>query len=217
MRYHADAQTIDLKALQARLTGTDLIPSQEPLLDGMADKTAAPGKADIRTMADLLSALKTKQSLAALAETSGVAEPYLQLLRRAINGFFPKPRPLKEIDWVEKDAVSRLAKAGIKTTQQLFEAALDDAGGLAEKTGVARNTLEDLLTIASLCRIQWVAPSFARVLVAAGYRDAAAIARADPEVLAREIEEANAGARFYKGKVGLRDVSRLVTAAGYVE
>lgn len=216
-RYHPDAQAIDLKALQARLTGTDLIPSQQPLLDGMAETMAALGEAGMHSMADLISALKTKKSLAALAETSGVGEPYLQLLRRTINGFFPKSRALKEIDWIAKDAIARLAKAGVKNTQQLFETASDDSGGLAKRIDVDPGILEELLTIAGLCRIQWVAPSFARVLIAAGYRDAAAIAKADPETLTGQIEQANQGARFYKGKLGLRDVRRLVMAAGYVE
>ena len=216
-RYHADAKAIDLKALQARLMGTDLIPSQEPLLDNMSDKMAAISKAGLQSVADLRSTLQTKPSLTALSQNSGVPEPYLLLLRRTINGFFPKPRSLTEVDWVNTNTITRLAKTGIKNTQQLFEAASDDADGLAEKTGVARRTMGDLFAIAGLCRIQWVAPSFARVLVAAGYRDTAAVAKADPEALAREIEEANAGARFYKGKVGLRDVWRLVAAAGYVK
>ncbi len=52
MRYYLDEQTIDMAALQKRLRRTDLIPSQEPLLDGMAENAAAISKAGVVSLAD---------------------------------------------------------------------------------------------------------------------------------------------------------------------
>lgn len=214
--YHLDATTIDLAALGKRLQATDLIPSQEPLLDGFDAKSTALGAADIRSVADLRLALKTPKSLASLSAQTGIDAGYLRLLKRTIEGFFPKPRPLKDWDWVSDAVASGLVKAGIANTRQLFEATRDGAQGLAEKIGVDVIALEEPAAVADLCRIQWASPNFARALVAAGKTSPAAVAKADPNALYQALIDANEGARFYGGKVGLRDVRRLVDAARYV-
>ena len=214
--YHSDARAISLDDLQDRLLSTDLIPSQEPLRNGLAEKMEAIRAAGVQNVADLRAALKRPKPCAALSESAGVDVTYLRLLQRAINGFFPKPRPLKDIDWLGSDAVAGLAKAGITNTEQLFDAANDGKADLAKRTGVKRKTLEEFTAIADLCRIQWVSPVFARVILATGLDSAAAVARAKPETLCDAMVAANADAKFYKGKVGLRDVRRLVKAAAYV-
>ncbi|MEM8681974.1 MAG: DUF4332 domain-containing protein [Pseudomonadota bacterium] len=202
--------------MQKRLQSTDLIPSQEPLLEGLAKKMSSIRKAGVQSTADLRTALKTKKSLASLAESSGLDTGYLQLLRRTINGFFPKPRPLKDIDWLDKKTLNGLNKAGIKDTREIFEEASGGAAKLAGRTGADRKALLEFVKISDLCRIQWVSPTFARVLVAAGYNNAAAVAAADSEALCNAISAANENAKFYKGRIGLRDVRRLVAAAAYV-
>lgn len=214
--YYLEEHAIDLDALQERLRSTDLIPSQKPLLDGMAEKARSISKTGVTSLAELRSALKTEQSLTLLSRKSGVDANYLQLLRRVINGFFPKPRPLKDIVWLEADTVNNLNKAGMKNTRQLFDAASGGAAELIKQTGIGQKDAQELLSISDLCRIQWVSPTFARVLVAAGFRTATAIAGANPEALFQAITKANRDAKFYKGAVGLRDIKRLVTAARYV-
>lgn len=214
--YCWDEKSIDLGALQERLENTDLIPSQEPLLDGLADKMAALRTAGITSLATLRVALKTPKSLASLSKNSGIDSNYLRLLRRAINGFCPNPRPLREIDWLDNSVLVKLKKAGVTNTRQMIDATSSGATGLAEKTGIDVGDVTELLAISNLCRIQWVSPTFARVLVAAGAPSAEAVAKADPEALFQAIGKANQGAKFYKGKIGLRDVRRLVTAATYV-
>ena len=216
MRYYIDEHSTDLSALQERLESTDLIPSQEPLLDGIAEKISSIREAGVQSLADLRTALKTERSLTLLSKSSGVGSNYLRLLRRVINGFFPKPRSLKEVDWLDENSVVSLNKAGIKNTQDLFDAASDDAPGLAKRTGIDQKEILEFLSIADLCRIQWVSPTFARVLVAAGFANAIAVAEANPESLFQAIAKANDNAKFYKGKIGLRDVKRLVVAATYV-
>lgn len=216
MGYHLDEHAIDLDALQERLKGTDLIPSQVPLLDGLTENTRSIGKAGIASLADLRSALKTEKSLGLLARRSGVDAGYLRLLKRTINGFFPKPRPLKDIDWLATPAVAELNKAGIKDTRQLFEAAIAGSETCAGQLGIDDKDAQELLAVSDLCRIQWVSPTFARALAAAGMANASAVAGADPETLFEAIKDANRDARFYKGTVGLRDIRRLVAAARYV-
>lgn len=215
MPYHMDDGSMDLGDLQKRLEDTDLIPSQLPLLEELDEKMSAFKAAGIHSVADVRAALKTPKSLESLSQRSGVDPDYLKLLNRTIGGFFPKPRSLGEVDWLDSDTVARLRDAGIKNTQQLFEASTADTADLVAQTGADPNDLQELAAISDLCRIQWVSPSFARVLIVAGFESPAAIADADPDGLFEALVQANEGAKFYKGKVGLRDVRRLVAAAAY--
>jgi hypothetical protein len=50
----------------------------------------------------------------------------------------------------------------------------------------------------------------------AGYDSAAKVAAADFEDLHQALIRVNEGNRFFKGKIGLRDIKRLIQAAGYV-
>ncbi len=160
--------------------------------------------------------LKSKKLLVSLAEESGIGADYLVLLRRAVEGFFPKPQPLKVFYWVDNETVDKLEKSGVKNTRQLYEAAAADPNVLAENAGLESTDLSELVALADLSRVQWVSPTFARTLLVADFSSAAAVHRAAPEALCEAIMQANENERFYKGKVGLRDIKRLITAARYV-
>ncbi len=110
-----------------------------------------------------------------------------------------------------------MEKVGIKNTLQLHDA--NDVGNktLTERVGINQKKLSEILALSDLSRIQWVSPTFSRVLVAAGFTDAANVSKADPELLYKAVIRANENARFYKGKVGLRDIKRLIAAAAYVQ
>ncbi len=216
MRYYIDANSTNLDYLQARLQATDLIPSQQPLLTDMVKKMDSLQKAGINSLDDLRTSLKNKKTLASLADNSGVDSDYLVLLRRVVESFFPKPQALKVFDWLDKRTIDTLKRLGANNTRQLFEAVSSRNHAYAKNTDLNKKVLSELISLSDLSRVQWVSPTFARVLVAAGFTSAAAIAKANPEVLHDAIMRANKDARFYKGKVGLRDIKRLVTAAAYV-
>lgn len=216
MKYYADEHSIDLNALQERLRTTDMIPSHEPLLDELAEKLTSIKAAGVDSLADLRTKLKTEKSLTLLSKNTGIDGNYLKLLRRVTNAFFPKPRPLKDVDWLGTDAITSLGKAGINNTRQFFDAAFNGVADLADRTGISQNDALQIRTISDLCRVQWVSPTFARALAAAGFTNAAAVAQASPEAVFNAVAKANKDEKFYKGKIGLRDISRLVTAATYV-
>ena len=53
MRYYIDEQLTVLNGLQGRLQCTDLIPSQEPLLEGITENMLAARMAGVQSLADL--------------------------------------------------------------------------------------------------------------------------------------------------------------------
>lgn len=216
MAYHMDFSKTSLADLKAKLERTDLIPSQLPLMEGIDGKLAALKRAGVSSLEDLSRSLKGKRGPAALAEASGVEEGYLVLMRRAIEGFRPKPVGLGEYPGIPPSVVRALEGAGIRDSKALFEAAPDAkaAAALARRAGVPAAELRELLCLADLSRIQWVGAAFARALYAAGYRSPRDIAAATAEAVYEAAVRANADGRYYKGKVGLRDMGRLVALAG---
>jgi len=216
MSYFVNEDSTNLDYLRERLEATDLIPSLLPLLDNLTGKMDTLKKAGVKSLANLRIRLKTKRTLTSLAEDSGIDSNYLVLLRRVIEGFFPKPPLLKVFDWLNRETVAKLDRAGIRNTQQLYEAAQSGIDELAKKAGLKKEDLPEFLALSDLSRIQWVSPTFARVLTAAGFTSAAMVATANPEALYEALIRANNNARFYKGKVGLRDIKRLIAAAVYV-
>ena len=216
MAYHLDFSAMSLAALKAKLERTDLIPSQLPLLDGIDKKLAALGKAGIKNLEDLSRALKGAKGPSALASATKVPEGYFVLLRRAIDGFRPKPARLSEFPGIDPKLIDALVVFGIRDSKTLYEAAPDAkaAAALAKEAGVDAKALGELRCLCDLSRIQWVGPTFARALFEAGFVGAARVAAAKAEEVYEAVLAANEGSRYFKGKIGLRDIGRLVILAG---
>jgi hypothetical protein len=218
MAYHIDAEHISLDELQKRIEATDLVPSRASLLEKMESKMKALKQQGITTLARLRNELKTSKRLEALANATGIEAQYLTLLRREFESYFPKPFALKSFDWLPRSEIAKLERNGIKDTAALYEATTSrqKRTTLATSTGIDVTLLEALAQLADLTRVQWVSPTAARMLVEAGWSSAAGLARTDADELCEALARVNAGNRFFKGKIGLRDVKRLIHAAQYI-
>jgi hypothetical protein len=218
MGYHIDFSKMTLADLRKRLQGVDPIPSQLPLLDGMAAKLAALKKAGISTVEELSLSLKGAKGIDRLAEASGIEEDYLVLLRRAIEGFRPKPQPLAGFPGIDEKAVAALRGAGIRDSAALYAVALarKERAALSRKTGVSLSVIGELARLSDLCRIQWVGATYARLLLNAGYDGPAKIAAADPETIRQAVSKANASLKLSKAEIGLKDSARLIALAGFI-
>jgi len=218
MAYHLDAEKVSLDDLQKRIEATDLVPSRAALLDGLGMKMKALEQQGITTLADLRKELKTTKRLEALAQSTGIETGYLTLLRREVEGWFPKPFPLKDFDGLPNSEVAKLERAGIRDSAALYEATDSQSrrAALAKSTGVDGDILETLAHLVDLTRVQWTSPTAARMLLEAGCNSAHKLAGMDADELYEALARVNAGNKFFKGRIGLRDVKRLIHAAGYV-
>ena len=218
MAYHMNAETISLDDLRRRIETTDLVPSRTSLKDQIGEKMQVLEMQGIKTLAALRVELRNPRRLAALAQATGLDADYLNLLRREIEGYFPQPASLNEFDWLPGEEIEKLKDQQIRDTAALYEitCSVHKRSDLVNKSGVDSAVLEVLAGLVDLMRVQWVSPTFARMLLAAGYASAATLAAARAEALYDALAQINAGGRFYKGKIGLRDCMRLIQAAGYV-
>jgi hypothetical protein len=211
-----DEEKTTLDDVRRRLEATDLIPSHEPLLEGISRRFAALERCGCRSQQNLRARLKNAKAVAALAKDTGIPGQYLTVLRRAVEGFFPKPQPWAAFPWLPVGTIAKLETVGLQTTDELHHAARRGRAALARKTGLPAKDLAEALALSDLSRIQWVSPNVARTLVAAGFARASEVASANPESLCQTVAEINQGRGFYKGKIGLRDIKRLIVAASYV-
>jgi predicted flap endonuclease-1-like 5' DNA nuclease len=218
MPNYLDAENVSLGDAKKRIEESDLVPSRAPLVDGIGKKIKALEGRGIATLARLREELKTAKRMEALARDTGIGPPYLALLRREIESWFPKPFPLKDFNWFPKVEISKLEKAGIRDSASLHEAAGSARirAALAKSARTAPGFLEALSRCADLTRVQWVSPTAARMLMETGCDSAAKLAASDAEKLCDALERVNSGGRFFKGKIGLRDVKRIIRAAGYI-
>ncbi len=218
MNYHIDDEKIHLDELRKRIEATDLVPSRKSLLEEIAAKFKTLASAGLATLAGLRHELKNVKRLDALAAKTGIDKQYLTLLRREIEGYFPKPAALKKFDGLPQAVIEKLELNGLRNAADVYEAtrSAEDIAALAESTGVEASMLETLSRWADLTRIQWVSPLTARMLADASYDSAEKVAAADPENLCEDLDRVNAAGRYFKGKIGLRDIQRLVSAAGYI-
>lgn len=210
-----NSREISLDDLQKRICGTDLIPSRASLLDGLEEKIDLLKKHGILSLAVLRNELKTSKQLAALSSATGINEPYLTLLRREIEGYFPKFFALKEIDWLPDQDIKKMEQAGLKNAADLLQ--VKDPAGVSVSCGLEVKMLEDLIRMAHLTRIQWVSPLFARMLLEAGYDSPVKVASADPDQLCIAIRQINEKNAYFNGVIGLRDIKRLVYGAIFAD
>lgn len=218
MPYHIDAEKVSLNELRKRIEETDLVPSRASLIEGIENKFETLEKQGITTFAELRNELKNHGRLEAISNATGINAQYLILLRREIESYFPKPFPLKDFDWLPPKEIEKLKKKGIHNIADLYNAtnSSESKNELANSTGVDIAFIETLARLADLTRVQWVSPTTARMIMEAGYESASKLAAADAEVLCEALMQVNEGNKYFKGKIGLRDIKRLVNSAGYV-
>lgn len=218
MGYHIDAENVTLDDVRHRIDNTDLVPSRAPLLDGLESHFAALKAHGISTLRQLRGELKTPKRLAALSDTTGIAVGYLTLLRRETESWFPKPPAVTDFDWLPADDLAKLKADGIRDAAALYTRTRDarSRAAVAEAASVGADVVESLARLVDLTRVQWVSPVAARMLAEVNCDSAARLAGADAETLCEDLAKVNEGDRYFKGKIGLRDVKRLVRSARYV-
>ncbi len=214
--YHIDDEKVTLKDLKKRMLETDLVPSRASLLDDIENIFVRLEENGYETLSDLRKALKNAKKIPSVSKVTGIEEDHLNLLRREIESYFPKPFPLSAFGSLDKNDLRILTEMGLKDTRMLYYVLNSPERKDLTSAGVDERTVDILISLTDLTRVQWTNPTAAMMLLEAGYSNAMILSEADPDRLCIELERVNSGGRFFKGKIGLRDVKRLVKAASYL-
>ena len=219
MPYHINADEVSLDDLKKRLQKTDLVPSRAALMNDLAGKINILKSHGIKTLAGLRFAVKTPKRLESLTGKAGIDREYLVLLRREIESYFPKPYLLMKFTWLPLEEIEIFEKDGIRDTATFYESFIGEETRIkpAGSARVNKEVFKELLCLCDLVRIQWTSPTAARMYVQAGYVSAHNVASANAEAFCNDLMRINEGDRYFKGKIGLRDVKRLIHSAGYLK
>jgi predicted flap endonuclease-1-like 5' DNA nuclease len=123
--------------------------------------------------------------------------------------------PLARIDGIGRREAEALAAVGIRTTEDLLEAAARPKGraALAEQTGIAEDTLLAWANRADLLRIAGLGTELAALLAAAGVTSVPELKRQRPDVLAAALQAANAKRKRLRRAPGEAQCAKLIAAA----
>lgn len=218
MSYYIDSSKVSLDDLQKRIETTDLVPSRASLLDGIDLKFKILKQRGFKTLADLRQEIKNARNIPSFSKKTGIDTNYLTLLRREIEGYFPKALPINSFDWFDKKDILKLESSDYNNTALLYEVLIypQNKQEIINTLGIDTQFLETIFILIDLTRIQWISPIVARMLVSAGYKNPEMVSNADAEKLCNELEGVNTNNKYFKGKIGLRDVKRIIKAASYV-
>ncbi len=212
-------ETIRLDEVKERILSSDLVPSRASLTEGINQLFDGIALTGINTLADLHKLLKNQSKMGMYCNLNDISMEKMALLRREVESYRPKPFKLAEVNWLPRDEIGRLINLGIGTSEDFLKE-LEAAGcveNLADKTGVETDLVNQLVSLCDLTRIQWVSLNFARMLAEAGYTRPREIVTADAQKLGADLERINVDGKYFNGKIGLRDIKRLIHAAKYTE
>lgn len=215
MSYYLDFTVLGLDFLRTRLLGEDLIPSQLPLREGLTEKLRTLRTVGIKTVSDLNTILKKETSMKTLSKETGIQLDYLKLLARVLRGYTPKSVMLSDFPKVDTKVTNTLMGHGIRDSYSLWTAAahVKTRTKLAKEMALPPTELCTVVCLSDLCRIQWVSPLFSRLIFDAGYKTVQDVASAHAEDLVVGISTVNKKENLFKGKIGARDMGRLVYLA----
>jgi len=191
-RFHLDASKISLESFRRSLASRELIPSRVVLKENLDSRFEAIHTAKIQTLGDLIGALKTRPKVDAFSKKTGVDVQYLTLLKREAGSYFSNPVLLSKFPGVNARVISRLEKAGIKNSKQLFDKAFvtEDRVVLSTELGVPMQDLDEIVCLSDLSRLYGVGPIFARIFLDVGIDSVKALIGHKPEGIVRIYEDA---------------------------
>ena len=215
MGYYLDFSKLDLHFLKQRLSEENLIPSHLSLREALDENLLKFHSLGITTLAELRARLGNAKAIEKLSKESSIESGYLKLLNRVLNGYLPKPVRLIEYPNQEAGPLAALQAIGLGDSFSYWNAAhlKKEREVLSSKLGVGMEALTSLACLCDLSRIQWVSPLFACLLFEGGYASVQEISNAKPKPLVQAVAEANARLLLFKGKIGEKDMARLIYCA----
>lgn len=218
MGYTIDCKNVTLPKILERIHSTDLVPSLTCLKTQAEDVLERFRNAGVHNLEEVRKFLSTKKRLSATGTLLQVDENILVLFKREIEGWIAKERPLDEFDWIPAQTRNKLKIQGIVNSREVFNQLGTPAfrKAASKQWNIEQDIMDDLFALSSLLRIRWLSPSFTRIFHDLQHT-VATLQHAQADRLTKQIDECNKTKKYYKGKVGERDINRIIHESRYVE
>ena len=208
-------EAISIEKFQKMLENMDLLPGRKMLLEEMDERFVKLKEAGVKTMADLVTFLKTSKRVEQAAQTTGIPEEYLKVLRREVGGYQPKPLRLAEFKNLTIAQAAALQAAGIKTSFDLLRESASKAGraALAAQTGLPAALILELVQLSDLCRVLGVGIVSAEVFLEAGVTSVGEIMTQPPVSMLERTVAVYAARDSHAAPITMNDILFCVDAA----
>lgn len=212
MSYYIDYKSISLEKFFEKVRDVSMLPSQKALTEKPEDKLNRIKSFGISNAQELRTALKNKSKITEFSQKTGIDEDYLVLLNRELARYQPKALLLKEFPGLGDDIVGKLEQCTIKNTLQLYDRVTTPEARmeLAGQTGISHDKVLELSRLADVSRIMWTTPTFARLLIEAGFESVSKIAGSDSNELCEKLLSVNTLTGIYKGRIGQKDMALFI-------
>ncbi len=219
MSYYIDFEGINLKDFKNKLRETKLLPSQKVLGEYLDKGFDYLEKIGVVNLFDAQKILKTKEKAIAIAKQSDLPENFWIVFRRELNSHHPQPRKLKDFSILSKQIIDKLADSGLKTTSQLYDKIRTEKNRkkLCLELDINRKDCFLLTKLTDLCRLRYVNPDFATLLVKSEYDTIKKIKTASHIDLHEHLTELNIEKNYFKGKIALSDMELIIRDANYFD
>ncbi len=123
--------------------------------------------------------------------------------------------PLLRVEGIGPHYATRLAEAGLRTTEDLLEAAARPKGraDLAAKTGISERLILKWANRADLMRVKGIGEELADLLEVAGVNTVPELKRRRPDTLAAALKAANARRNLVRRVPSEAECAKLIEAA----
>jgi predicted flap endonuclease-1-like 5' DNA nuclease len=215
MGYYIDLGKITLEDYQKKLESAYLPPSRMILKEKLDERFGYLKSIGIKNVKELILLLKKKDQFAELSKIEYFSGDYLTILLRELNSTLPKPNKLADFTGISKNAIDKLEKTGIKSTEKLYDKVIkkSDRQKLADSTGIDYQDILELTKLTDLSRIKWVGVTYAQMLYDLGVDTVEKVSKADPIDLHARINQMIKENNIFKGGIGINDVKILVETA----
>ena len=219
MSYYINFKNKKLQGFKRKLKDTKLLPSQKVLEEFFENGFDYLEKLGVQNLYEVKEALKTKDKAQILAKQSSLPEKFWIVFRRELNGHHPQPRKLKDFSIIPERIVDRLIDSGIRTTEQLYYKICNKEVRSMFCLDFDISVEESLLLtkLTDFCRLRYVNPDFATLLVQSKYDTIKKLKTADFKELHAHLTDLNNDKEYFKGKISLNDMELIIRDANYID
>lgn len=215
MKYSVNFEKLPMDEYKEILAQQDLLPSRKILAHNIDSAFSSIKDAGVKNLGELIKALNTSAKLCSFSEKTGLSEEYLVILRREASSLEPKSVALKDFPFINVETLDILFRSNIKTSKdfyELFDTAYD-ISRIAREKSLSENWVNELFCLCALVRINGIGAAAAKCFFNAGFRSPSDVAETNPVEMLRKISEANADNRYYKAKLGEKDMQFCIDYA----
>ncbi|PKM72926.1 MAG: hypothetical protein CVU91_07845 [Firmicutes bacterium HGW-Firmicutes-16] len=215
MKYCVNFKKLSMDEYRKILSQQDLLPSRKILAQNVDSAFSSIKDAEIKNLGELLKALNTAAKLSSFSNRTGLSEEYLVILRREAGSLEPRSVALRDFPFMNGETHDILFRSNIKTSKDFYELfdTVEDVSRIAREKSISKDCVYELFCLCSLVRINGIGAAAAKCFFDAGFRSVSEVAEANPFDMLKRISEANADNRYYKAKLGEKDMQFCINYA----